>query len=386
MTVLASALVILCWFTRRSGYVLCASAGYLIHSISLDLLAFGFLDSQMDFGAVNAYSFEYFYSFAAVSCALIVFTFLLKSKNDLYPLPIYSKRVVRFGYFFLAISFFALLFNLNRTGGVALMFIEPRLYELTFGESVFLNYLYFLHLPAALLFVIAYISSRNTFYLVLIVVSVTFSLFHGIKFTIIHAFIYPMLIYWIYSGYKFSKNIIVASLLLVAIIVIYFNEVRGNIDDLLGYLTSSSMNALFLLSKTDIVVNSPVGVIIPDVSYFVQRVLDRVFAVPIETSFHDPFVLNEKYNLVPSWYSGSLLGLPSYFFVVGFVCVIINFIRKYYRPNIGRAVVEAHIYFTLLLSFQGWALFSLKMMFVLFVLLFFFPLKRCGSNSRPVYA
>jgi hypothetical protein len=384
MVIVALAIVMLCWLIKRSSYVVCASAGYLIHSISLDLLALGFLNGQMDFGNVEAYSFEYFYSFIITSCTLIIFTFFLRYKNDLYPHPTYSKRVVRLGYIFLSISFIALLLNLNRTGGVALMFIEPRLYELTFGESVFLNYLYFLHLPAAILFVVAYISSRNNTYLLLIIVSVILSLFHGIKFTIIHAFIYPMLVFWIYSGYKFNKYIVVSGLSLVAIIVTYFNEVRGNIDDLLGYLTSSSMNALFLLSKVDLVINSPVGVIFPDIGFFFQRLLERVFAVPIESTSYDPFVLNTKYNLVPSWYSASLVGLPSYLVVVGLLCVVISFIRKHYYPNIGRAAIEAHIYFTLLLSFQGWALFSLKMTFIIFILLLCFPLKRDVVKSLPV--
>lgn len=385
MVIIALVLVLLCWSAKRSSYVMCASVGYLIHAISLDLLALGVLDSQMEFAVVEAYSFEYFYSFVLTTCALVFFTLLLKFKDDQYPKPAHSKRLIRVGYFFLIVSFSALLLNLNRTGGIALMFIEPRLYELTFGQSVFLNYLYFLHLPAAILFVVGYISSRNSFYLLLVLVCMIFSLFHGIKFTIIHAFIYPALIFWIYSSYKFNKFIILSALSLVAVIVTYFNEVRGNIDDLLGYLTSSSMNAIFLLTKGNLVINSPFGVIFPDVGFFLQRLLDRVFAVPIETSLYDPFVLNAKYNLVPAWYSSSLIGLPSNLFVVGLLCGAINIVRKNYYPNIGRAVIEAHIYFTLLLSFQGWALFSLKMMFVLCVLLFCFPLRRVSGKALSVY-
>jgi hypothetical protein len=384
MSVVALVLIVLCWIYKRSGYIICASVSYLIHAITLDLLTLGILDTQMDYGNVAAYSFEFFYSFAMVSCALIVLASFLKYGNDCYQKPMYSKRIVRLGYIFLSISFIALLINVDRAGGVGLMFIDSRLYELTFGDSVFLNYLYFLHLPAALLFVVAYISSGNSLYFLLIIVSIILSVFHGIKFTIIHAFLYPMLFYWIYSGYRINKFIVIGSCSLVAIIVIYFNEVRGDIDGLLGYLTSSSMNALFLLSKVDVVINTPVGVVFPDFEFFFQKLLDRVFSVPIESSLHDPFVLNEKYNLVPSWYLASMVGLPSYLFVIGLLCVVISFVRRHYYPNVGRAVIEAHIYFTLLLSFQGWPLFTLKMMYVILVMLLCFPLSRVKKNAKFV--
>jgi hypothetical protein len=187
-----------------------------------------------------------------------------------------------------------------------------------------------------------------------------------------------MLVFWIYSGYKINKYIVLSGLSFVAIIVTYFNQVRGDFENLLGYITSSSINALFLLNKVDVVMNSPVGVIIPDIGFFFQKFSDRVFDIPIEASLDDGFVLNPAYNLVPGWYSSSLIGLPSYLFVTGLLCGVIRFVRRNYYPSIGRSVIEAHIYFTLLLSFQGWPLFSFKIIYVLFVLLLCFPLK-----SRP---
>ena len=383
MAIAASILILLCWCVRRSNYVLFASVGYLIHAISLDLLALGLLDEQMEFGNIAPYSLEYFYSFVVVSFAFIIFTYLLKSGNDLYGYPAFSKKFVRLGFLFLLVSCIALILNLNRTGGVELMFIEPRLYELIFGESLILNYLYFLHLPAAILFVIAYISSRNAFYLFPILIALIFSLFHGIKFTIIHAFIYPALVLWIYSGYRLNKYIALAGLLFFTIIVAYFYEVRGGeADGLLGYITSPSMNALFLLATDDLVTNSPIGVITPDVGYFFSKFADRLFGIPMEISFHESFVLNAKYNLLPGWYSTSLIGLPSHLLVVALLAIIVRLIRSCYHPGVGRSVIEAHIYFTLLMSFTGWALFSFKIMYVLLILLSFFPLKRVSGSSQ----
>lgn len=371
------------WFSKRNPYVIFASVGYLIHATSLDLLALGLLEEQLNFGNVMPYSFEYFYSFIVTSCTLITFNFLLESKKEKYSLPDYQKKFVRLGLFFLLTSSFALALNLSRTGGIALMFIEPRLYEMTFGESVILNYLYFLHLPAAILFSIAYLSSRNTIYLLLTLISITFSIFHGIKYTIIHAFIYPGLIFWIYSGYRINKHVILGMLAFVAIILIYFSEVRGGqMQGLLGYVTSPSVNALYLLTKEDIIVNSPFGVVIPDFGFFFQKVADRLLGMPMEISSYDSFVLNEKYNLLPAWYSASLVGLPSHVVVIGLLAILIKLIRKRYEPNVGRSVIEAHIYFTLLLSFTGWALFSLKMIYVITILLFCFPLKRAPRKNN----
>lgn len=372
------------WFSKRNPYVIFASVGYLIHATSLDLLALGLLEGQLNFGNVIPYSFEYFYSFIVTSCTLITFNLFLESKKETYPRPIYKKRLVRLGLFFILTSSFALALNLSRTGGVALMFIEPRLYEMTFGESVILNYLYFLHLPAAILFAIAYLSNRNTVYLLLTLISITFSIFHGIKYTIIHAFVYPGLIFWIYSGYRINKHLIVGIFSFVAIILIYFNEVRGGqMQGLLGYITSPSVNALYLLAKEDLIINSPFGVIIPDFGFFFQKVADRLLGMPVEISSYDSFVLNEKYNLLPAWYSASLVGLPSHVVVIGSLAILITFIRRRYEPNVGRSVIEAHIYFTLLLSFTGWALFSLKMIYVIAILLFCFPLKKVSRKTNP---
>lgn len=383
MSAAAFILIIITWLSKRNNYVVFASIGYLIHAISLDLLALGHLDGQLDFGNVTSYSFEYFYSFFVTSCTLITFNFFLESKKETYSLPVYRKKFMRLGLFFLTISFFALALNLSRTGGVALMFIEPRLYEMLFGESVILNYLYFLHLPAAILFAIAYLSSRRTIYLLLTLISITFSIFHGIKYTIIHAFIYPGLIFWIYSGYRINKHVIVGVLAFIAVILIYFNEVRGGqMQGLLGYITSPSVNALYLLAKEDLIINSPLGVIIPDFGFFFQKVADRLLGIPVEISSYDSFVLNEKYNLLPAWYSASLVGLPSHVVVIGLLAILIKFIRRRYEPNVGRSVIEAHIYFTLLLSFTGWALFSLKMIYVIAILLFCFPLKKVNRKTN----
>lgn len=383
MTLVALIVVAVCLLINRSPYVWFLSISHLIFVFSLDLLAVGYLDSQLVFSTVNSYDFNYFYAFVATSIGLVYFTIVVQKKSEIYHLPLNIKKVKIVGYIFLVLSFCALVVNLSRTNGIALLFINPRLYEATFGQNVLLNYLYFLHLPAGILFVVSYLCTNKLRYALLFLVTMIFSLFHGIKFTILHAFMYPALVYFIYTGFRLTGTFLSLMSTLMFVIILYFYNVRGGeIEGVIGYITSPTTNALYMLTQIDIVSHSPFGVFIPDFGYFISKVNERLLGATMSSAGGDTFVLNESYNLLPAWYSASVLGLYSYVVLLVYVAAIINFIRNRFERTISRAVIESHLYFTLLFSFTGWPLFSLKMIFVIMLFVVIFPLKKVNNMKE----
>lgn len=172
------------------------------------------------------------------------------------------RRVARF---IAIVSISAALINLSRAGDVSQLILSPRAWENLFGKYVLINYLYFSHLCAIPLFVCLFkvksfahnhtsISCRagGVDYL-LFLMCIMVSFLHGIKFTVLHAFVYAIFSFYIFSGFKFNKVVFSLGLSLFSFFCcLFFVFVRGGgWEGLIGYITSASVNSIYLINSTD---------------------------------------------------------------------------------------------------------------------------------------
>lgn len=173
------------------------------------------------------------------------FTFL----NTISRTEISSSNSRRFKYlcvFLWTIALFALLTNINNVQGME--FDNPREYELEFGQNSVINYLYLLS-TLCVVFSLFGLKSDNTLVLnkywkvafkISIVIFSLAPIFHGIKATPIHQWIFTIFIYY-YLGGK-VKYIFFYTTIVITLLIIFFSYVRGGSLDgiyayfLLGYI------------------------------------------------------------------------------------------------------------------------------------------------------
>ena len=97
----------------------------------------------------------------------------------------YNEKYIQFFYYSMfVISFTAFIINLVRVKNVLLLFVSPRQYEFIFGKYTFINYLYFLNVPALILSVFYKLKFNKRIQMskILNFILILESFFHGIKF------------------------------------------------------------------------------------------------------------------------------------------------------------------------------------------------------------
>lgn len=97
-----------------------------------------------------------FYGFAIFVSVLIIMIFDNFNRKSIINIPVnYNLNKLIGLYYILAfITLFATIVNLSHVNfSFSLLLVSPREYELLFGKSTFLNYLYFLNIPSICIYI-----------------------------------------------------------------------------------------------------------------------------------------------------------------------------------------------------------------------------------------
>lgn len=274
------------------------------------------------------------------------------------------RKLDLFFYLFSFLSLIAFIVNFNRVGfSVSELFINPRKYEKTFGMFWYINYLYFLHVPALIILAIK-VHMKNVcsvdLFLSLLVFICTF--FHGIKYTVFDAIFFPLLFYICLVGFN---KVRIKFLFLCAFFVVFFSifsfYVRGGYGDfdpliIFTYILPNYYNLFYSLEL------KPFPMVLPH-----NALLGFLPETDLESFLLGGFILNPKYNM--STGLKELIEVFSIFCILGFYLPALVYLKKYKRNSILHIFVATYVLFCFLMMFYSYY-FGTKFKYIYFLIIF----------------
>lgn len=266
------------------------------------------------------------------------------------------------------VSFLCFLVNFQRVGfSLDLLFIQPRRYEELFGRYWFVNYGYFLSVPASVMIIYRakLLGRMTTSDVILLFLLFSLSLFHGIKYTVFDAVIFPLAAYILLHG--FGAKLKMIALAFAVAFISFFSAfsyfVRGSESysffSFLNYIVPNYYNFFFLLNKYEFMGAWPfdgfLGVL--------------TIQLPFERNYSSSeFLLNDKYNML----TGFQLMIASF----GYLGVLVYYFSSAlaFRWMLGRMSIfwtffAAYLLFCFLMMFYGYY-FGTKLKYLYYLLVF----------------
>ncbi|APE07065.1 hypothetical protein BM528_15845 [Alteromonas sp. RW2A1] len=288
-----------------------------------------------------------------------------------------TRKISSFFYLLSMLSLVGLFINFSHVGfSVSLLFESPREYERKFGMQWYINYLYFLHVPALILLVIKkHIGSLKRIDILLGVTVFFGSFLHGIKYTVFDAIFFPLLFYVCLVGFD---KVRFKFLTLCVFFIIFFSFfsyfVRGGHEDfdpfvIFTYVLPNYYNLFYSLEL------QPVPIVFP---------YNAIFGFLPETDFENflvgGFLLNPKYNM--STGLKELIEVFSLYCVLGFYVPSLIYLKVYKRNSLLHIFLATYILFCFLMMFYSYY-FGTKFKYIYFLIVFVFidlfsKRRRCG--------
>tara|TARA_R110001583_G_scaffold10782_16_gene49641 strand:+ start:13931 stop:15073 length:1143 start_codon:yes stop_codon:yes gene_type:complete len=281
------------------------------------------------------------------------------------------KRLAFFARLIAFISISAACINTLKAGNISLMFLSPREWELAFGSNVFLNYLYFSHLSALILLSVLIALKKAKFLdFSLLVLCLAISTLHGIKFTILHAFVFLSLALYTLNNNKIPKAVLLIGIIFTALIFSFFIFVRGGgAEGVLNYIISASVNSIYIINKSSFVDYGNMGAIFPIDANLIEKVASRFSGeshISRGVSADTGFLLNNKYNLQSALTIISITGPVGYVFISCVLGLLIRAIPR--KMSLFQMAFLVHLLNTLLMLFTTWEFYKFKLLFNLFLM------------------
>jgi hypothetical protein len=256
--------------------------------------------------------------FTSLIVLLIFDNWLAKKSNGSKKVElVYNLRRIKFCFY--GTSFLSIIGSLINMGHVnysfGLMLINPREYELMFGASTFINYLYFLSPISICLFIyLKHFDQKIRFSNSLITLLFLSSFLHGVKFTVFDTVLIPSFFYYFIKNRKVSIRIpLLVFVLLLAFYLAFSTFIRGGdglspIEQVISYIIPNYVNLAYSLNEKWFQWQG-FQIYLPDKlpSFF-----DNYYQIAEEG-----FVLNDAYNMQTAyinyfrfaWYWGPILFL-----------------------------------------------------------------------------
>lgn len=363
-------LILMFYFLKKSIYIVILGFSYFIFSIVTDGLMMGYFKEQMFYDTVNI-DLSLIYIWSIQTVAFIIFSLIIRKDIQKDYSLINDKKLLKLGYLLFLVSLLTTIYKLYTSPSIILMFTNPREWEFAFGANSFLNYIYFLHVISGFIFTYLYVKYKRFKYLIFICISVFLSVFHGIKFTIIHALFMPVFLYLIMNNYKIRKSIVFVGIIFLSLMLYYFNNVRGGgLDGLIGYITSSSIQSIYVIQNSDLIINSPFGVFVPDFYVHIQHIFNRLTDNNyISAGTGTGFILNDMYNLFAPISTASMFTTISYVLVLSYIAVVVNFFKSIKSATISLLFIESILMFSIFMIFVGWSFFALKLLYLILIMI-----------------
>ncbi|HCE3235377.1 TPA: hypothetical protein NG565_002853 [Vibrio parahaemolyticus] len=353
---------------------------FFLFSLSIDGQYFGFWNSMFVYDAIDinfeVYVYWWFYLVSFILYSVLLANTSKKDGINLKLTYLYSNlkatRLKKIGYMLAIFSITAGVLNLLRVGDYNLIFTDPREWERRFGQFFLLNYIYFLHTLAIVCIIVSCkLNEKVKFFDVLLIfLCVVSSTFHGIKFTVLHAFSFMIFTVLICNGMRIKKNVMIFSSVLLIFFICFFTFVRGGgIEGLVNYMTSASVNSIYEINTKDIVETGDLNNFFPffDPAFY-NKLISRVGGgefISKGVSEDSGFYLNNKYNLTSTITKLSVAG------PIGFVfwsCIYAFLLRFAYKlDTFFKLVLLVFLLHVLLMMFTAWEFYKYKLLFILFV-------------------
>lgn len=272
--------------------------------------------------------------FTSIIVVLIFDKWLAKKSNESRKVElVYNLRRIKFCFY--GTSFLSIIGSVINMGHVnysfGLMLINPREYELMFGASTFINYLYFLSPISICLFIyLKHFDQKIRFSNFLITLLFFSSFLHGVKFTVFDTVLIPSFFYYFLKNRKVSFRIpLLVFVLLLAFYLAFSTFIRGGdglspIEQVISYIIPNYVNLAYSLNEKWFQWQG-FQIYLPDKlpSFF-----DNYYQIAEEG-----FVLNDAYNMQTAyinyfrfaWYWGPILFLIQ---VVYLRRILINKLNK----------------------------------------------------------
>lgn len=289
-----------------------------------------------------------------------------------------SSRVTAFFYILCALALSAFLLNFQRVDfSATMMLTNPRKYELLFGQYWYINYLYFLHVPALILYALKIHLKSNRFIdHFLAILLVVISAFHGIKYTVFDALFFPLTFYIALVGFKKIRKLFyfaVAFFLSFFTLFSYFIRGAKNTESLdlalafLNYLIPNYYNLFYLLEINPFPITLPLDIFFNHLS--------GIFS---EYRFSGGFILNDKYNMITGA-ANVIASLSIFGFVIFYALFNVIYI-SIKRSSLTMLYLKSYILISYLMFFYSYYIGS-KYKYIYFFLVFILLDILLRSNS-----
>jgi hypothetical protein len=284
---------------------------YLFLPLFFYFLAFDIRESDFTIDLltfINHINYETYLVYGFVIFVSILIILIFDNLNTIFTKKIanfhdynYEKLLFLY-YFFTFLALCATVINLSHVHYTfSLLLISPREYEMLFGRSTFINYLYFLNVPALCIYIYITNILNKTFKFstILNILLILISLFHGVKFTVFDSIIIPFLFFNYVSNKGLSMK--KAAIIIISLATFYYlfsTFIRGGesgfINQMLSYILPNYYNLAYSIETVPFQWDG-LNSIMPDK-------LPNIF-----TNFYkygpEGFILNDKYNMQTAYIS-----------------------------------------------------------------------------------
>lgn len=366
-------LIIISFFVRAKKnvavYILLYGFSFFSFSIAIDGNFYGFWDYLYIYDKVEN-SKKIIYYWFVIFFSYTVFFILLSNKIN--KLSFYNgslKHIRMYAYIFSVISLIAAIYNFMGAGNLTLMFTNARLWEANFGRNVVFNYLFFLHLLALVLFGILIGLKKGRRLDVFMVILLLFSsIFHGIKFTILHAFLFFYFSYLLTRGEKLSSHTYYFAFFLLSLLLVFFIFIRGGgIEGLLNYIASASINSMYIINNYEFYEISSYKIFNPFTFIPFEKFESRLLSNSLSQQSLVGFLLNDKYNLEHAITKiGFSFGIGFLIYSILFA-LLINYLRNSTALEFHKIFFLVIILDTILFFFTGFDFYKTKLWFGFFI-------------------
>ena len=353
-------------------------------SISIDGNFFGLWDYMyIKETAVN--TVEILYYWVVLFFSYVVFFTMLVNSRAGYELHKFRAGEVRSVAYILAfVSISAGIFNAFQAYSLVGFNSGVRNWELAFGKNVLTNYLFFLHLLS--LVVLGFIigsSKLILFDIVVVVMLLASSALHGIKFTILHAFVFFSFSYFLGSRERISRILIFVGVVFFSLIVLYFLFARGGgFQGIVDYIFSASVNSIYIINVSSLYDVSSLSVLNPMGFVPTEKLYHRLINGGEFIRVYQGFFLNDLYNLehaITKIGVGWGTGMIVYSFIFA---LIINKIRSKRVVRIEEIFLLVMVMESILMFFTGFEFYKTKLWFNLILAYIVFTILRTIFRNR----
>lgn len=296
------------------------------------------------------------------------------------------KKLSFLAYSLALLSLFAAFYNYYGAGDISTMLTNPRAWEARFGRKVITNYIFFLHLPALVLFGILLGAGKGTKKdMVIVGLLLLSSGLHGIKFTVLHAFLFYSFSFLVVRGERFTGQVYIIFMILLAFILGFFVFVRGGgVIGFFDYIVSASVNSMYTINNFEFYDISSYKVLNPLSFVPFDRLESRLIEGRMfDHSLNSGFYLNDKYNLQHALTKVGFAFGSGFVIYTAIFAMAINFLRRSSGVEFHKIYFLVMIMSSLLLLFTAFDFYKTKLWFGFFVIFLVYILYATKFNFDP---